>query len=77
MKRFFGVKKGYTTGIFTNYEKVKESVHGFSGAEYRGFTTRKEAATSVGCNPASTTGINEAIKNKKLYKGFYWELESQ
>ena len=48
MKRFFGVKKGYTTGIFTNYEKVKESVHGFSGAEYRGFTTRKEAENYLG-----------------------------
>ena len=41
------------------------------------FTTRKEAALSVGCNPGSTTGINEAIKNKKLYRGFYWELKSQ
>ena len=43
MKRFYGVRKGYTTGIFTNYERVRESILGYSGAEYKGFTTRREA----------------------------------
>lgn len=48
MKRFYGVKKGYTTGIFTNYERVRESTLGYSGAEYRGFTTRREAEEYLG-----------------------------
>ena len=48
MKRFYGVRKGYTTGIFTNYERVRESILGYSGAEYKGFTTRREAEEYLG-----------------------------
>ena len=48
MKRFFGIRKGYTTGIFTNYDNVRKSVLGYSGAEYKGFSTRREAEEYLG-----------------------------
>ncbi len=43
MSKFYAVKCGYTTGIFTNWTECKESVNGFSGAEYKSFPTRKMA----------------------------------
>ena len=49
MKRFYGVRKGFSTGIFTSYENVQRATQGYSGAEYRGFATRKEAEEYLGC----------------------------
>ena len=48
MKRFYGVRKGRVIGIFTNYDRVQESVLGYSGAEYKGFSSRKEAEEYLG-----------------------------
>lgn len=48
MNRYFAVKKGYTTGIFTSYNKCRESVLGYSGAEYKGFNVRREAEEYLG-----------------------------
>lgn len=48
MNRYFAVKKGYTTGIFTSYDKCRESVLGYSGAEYKGFNVRREAEEYLG-----------------------------
>ena len=42
-KKFYAVKKGKKTGIFFEWEEVKELISGFSGAEYKGFKTHKEA----------------------------------
>ncbi len=43
MKKVYAVKKGKKTGIFYNWDEVKELISGFSGAEYKGFKTEKEA----------------------------------
>lgn len=48
MKRYYAVKKGYSTGIFTSYENVKKSIIGYSGSEYKGFATRQEAESYLG-----------------------------
>ena len=50
MKRFFSVRKGRITGIFTDYNRVQDSVKNYSGAEYKGFATRKEAEEYLGIN---------------------------
>lgn len=41
--KYYAVKAGKTTGIFTNWDDTKASVNGFSGAVYKRFTTEKEA----------------------------------
>ena len=51
MKRFYGVRKGFSTGIFTSYENVQRATQGYSGAEYRGFATRKEAEANLTPEP--------------------------
>ena len=43
MKKVYAVKNGKKTGIFYNWDEVKELISGFSGAEYKGFKTLKEA----------------------------------
>lgn len=43
MKKVYAVKKGKKTGVFYNWDEVKELISGFSGAEYKGFKTEKEA----------------------------------
>ena len=43
MKKVYAVKKGKKTGIFYEWDEVKELISGFSGAEYKGFKSEKEA----------------------------------
>lgn len=42
-KKFYAVRKGITTGIFRSWDECKNAVSGYSGAEYRGFSTEEEA----------------------------------
>lgn len=47
-KKFYAVKKGKTTGIFSNWDDCKASVDGFPGASYKGFATLEEAKAFMG-----------------------------
>ncbi|MCM1241828.1 MAG: ribonuclease H family protein [Roseburia sp.] len=42
-KKIYAVKKGKVTGILQSWEECKDSVDGYSGAEYKSFFTEKEA----------------------------------
>jgi ribonuclease HI len=42
-KNFYAVKSGRKTGIFESWEACKEQVSGYPKAEYKGFSTRREA----------------------------------
>lgn len=42
-KKFYSVKKGYSTGIFENWTECSEQIKGFPGAEYRSFSSRQDA----------------------------------
>lgn len=41
--KYYAVRKGFQTGIFTSWEKCKASISGFSDAEYKSFTKESEA----------------------------------
>ncbi|MBR9648603.1 ribonuclease H1 domain-containing protein [Clostridium tyrobutyricum] len=41
--KFYAVRKGKKTGIYTTWNECKQCVTGYSGAEYKSFTTKKEA----------------------------------
>lgn len=47
-KKVYAVKKGKTPGIYHNWENCKAAVEGFSGAEYKGFSTLEEAREYLG-----------------------------
>ena len=61
MKRFFSVRKGRVTGIFTDYNRVQDSVKNYSGAEYKGFATRKEAEEYLGIKTIDTVDVIEYL----------------
>lgn len=51
--KFYAVKKGKVTGIFSSWEETKLSVTGFPGAEYKGFPTQEDAENYLnGNNPS-------------------------
>lgn len=41
--KVYAVKKGHKTGIFDNWADCQAVIKGFSGSEFKGFTTREEA----------------------------------
>ena len=43
-EKYYAVKTGAETGIFTTWEECRASVHGYSGAASKSFKTREEAA---------------------------------
>ena len=47
-KKFYAVKKGKKTGIYDNWDACKSMIEGYSGAEYKGFSTLKEAREYLG-----------------------------
>ncbi|MCC8046566.1 MAG: viroplasmin family protein [Clostridiales bacterium] len=42
-KNYYAVRKGFQPGIYETWLACEKQVKGFSGAEYKGFQTRKEA----------------------------------
>lgn len=42
-KKFYAVRKGRKTGVFATWALCQEQIKGFSGAEYKSFTTKEEA----------------------------------
>ena len=42
-KKIYAVKKGRKIGIFKTWDECKTSVDGYSGAEYKSFSTEEEA----------------------------------
>lgn len=47
-KKYYAVKKGKTPGVYLTWEDCKAQVDGFSGAEYKGFSTEEEAYAYAG-----------------------------
>lgn len=46
--KFYAVRKGLVTGIFQTWEECRESVSGYSGAEYKSFPTLEQAREYLG-----------------------------
>lgn len=51
-KKYYAVKKGRTTGIFTSWEECSASVEGYPGAEYKGFAELAGAERYLGKSPS-------------------------
>lgn len=42
-KKYYAVRKGLIPGIYTSWGECQQNINGFSGAEYKGFSTKEEA----------------------------------
>ncbi|MBU5451222.1 viroplasmin family protein [Acetivibrio sp. MSJd-27] len=47
-KKYYAVKVGRNCGIYEKWDDAKEQINGFSGAVYKGFSTREEAQRYIG-----------------------------
>lgn len=45
--KYYAVKVGKNTGIFTTWPECQENVHGFPGAEYKSFSNLEEAEAYI------------------------------
>ena len=47
MAKYYAVKKGHKTGIYTSWDECKKQVEKFSGAVYKSFTSLEDAKTFI------------------------------
>lgn len=59
--KYYAVKIGRKTGIFTSWEEALESVHGFKGAVYKSFVNEEDAC-------AYLNDTSHLSKPKKLHQ---------
>ncbi|XP_064383277.1 uncharacterized protein LOC135331917 isoform X2 [Halichondria panicea] len=55
-KSYYAVRRGRKTGVYTSWDKCQAQVNGFSGAVFKGFSTKSEAEAY-----AKTTGGYSAV----------------
>lgn len=58
-KKYYAVKKGRNTGIFTSWEPCRASVTGYSGAQYKSFSTLEEAEDYLEGNREAVAGSSK------------------
>ena len=57
-KKYYAVRAGRKTGVFTTWDECKSAVSGFSGAAYKSFTNKDDALDFV-------NGSIKEVKNKE------------
>ena len=57
-KKYYAVKQGRETGIFTSWDACKAQVSGYSGAVYKSFTTLEEAQQYLN---GAETGVDTTV----------------
>lgn len=55
MPKFYAVRNGRHIGIFNTWDECKKEVTGFSGAEYKSFTSLDDAKVYMGVSPSTPT----------------------
>ena len=64
--KFYAVKKGKKTGIFTTWDETEKLVKGYSGAQYKSFKTREEAVDYLGGEVGH--GTDQKLTRKRATK---------
>lgn len=77
-KKFYAVKNGKETGVFTSWDECKDLVSGFSGAEYKSFSSIDDAKnyldledTKEEVKPVKTTPVKKSNKLVAYVDGSY------
>ena len=61
-KKYYAVRKGLVPGIYTSWGECQQNINGFSGAEYKGFSTKDEAEAFL-----NNTDLSEVDTIKRIY----------
>lgn len=75
-KKFYAVRKGRTTGIFTDWMRCKASIDGFQGARYKGFETREEAENWMQGDDPCDGKAGKSVHAKEIKTGTSGSLAS-
>ncbi len=59
-KKIYAVRKGHKTGLFDTWAECQKATAGYSGAEFRGFTDRKEALDFLEMKTTKAVSANKA-----------------
>lgn len=70
-EKYYAVKAGVKTGIFTTWEECRASVHGYPGAAYKSFKTREEAVAYLEDNFSEKDGLKDKGCVKIYVDGSY------
>ena len=65
MKKVYAVKKGKTPGLYYTWDECKAQVEGFSGAQYKGFTSEEEAYEYLGIKKENSSPQIDEVKDKE------------
>ena len=70
-EKYYAVKVGARTGIFTTWEECRQNVHGYPGATYKSFKSKEEALAFLGDNFSTKGGLKERDCVKIYVDGSY------
>ncbi len=59
-KKYYAVKVGRTPGIYTDWDACSAQVHGFPGAQYKGFSTEADARGYLGVCAVPDLSVSDA-----------------
>lgn len=59
-KKYYAVKAGHQTGIFTTWAACSKQVHGFGGAMYKAFDDKESAEEYMKVNKASFSELHDS-----------------
>lgn len=68
-KKFYAVRVGKTPGIYQTWNQTEKQVKGFSGAEYKSFSTEEEAIRYMSCEEIKENenlSDESIVMNKKI-----------
>lgn len=66
-KKYYAVRKGGQTGIFTNWSDCKKNVDGYKGAVFKSFLTKEEAVAFLQADRSNTETESKNVDKKKSY----------
>lgn len=74
-KKYYAVRKGKKTGLFETWDECKAQVDGFSGAEYKSFSTKEEADEYLNDNQCEAADNLKGDCVKIYVDGSYYKGE--
>lgn len=64
-KKYYAVKRGKITGVFDKWEECKAAVDGYPGAEYKGFSTLRDALEFAGLEGGTAARKADGLEGEK------------
>ncbi|KAF4421276.1 Ribonuclease H1 [Fusarium austroafricanum] len=64
-KKFYGVRRGFTTGVFSDYGQCRRAVSGYPDNEFKGFPTEEEAREYLATPSATPMPSRERVERAR------------